>query len=172
MAVYKPVTIVDRDDNVIGYLPLFDAIDQGAIRRTAKVFIRRSSGEIFLQKRSDTVAFFPGVLDQSAGGHVDEGDSYEETAQKELKEELGIEASLHEIAHVFAEECREDGTLMYMWSKLYVGTFDGELLPDPEEVAGGEWLTPSEIDELVESQPDVFVPSFIPLWDASRHTFK
>ncbi len=168
MSEYKPVTVVDTDDNPLGGMSFSDALATRAIRRLAKVFIRRSSGELFLQKRSETIALYPGVLDQSAGGHVDWGDSYEETAHKELREELGIDTELYEIAYLYAEEKGIGNPSLYTWSKIYLGTYDGDLTYAPEEVAGGEWLLVAEIDERLRTDPDAFVPAFHEVWRVSR----
>lgn len=75
----------------------------GTIHRTAHVWIvRRKEGggwEVLLQKRSLKKESFPGCLDTSSAGHVQAGCGCRESARRELKEELGIDAGLEELEY-------------------------------------------------------------------------
>jgi isopentenyl-diphosphate delta-isomerase len=86
---YKKVTVVDEADNVIGAEYLLVAKEKGLLRRAARVFVFDKNGRLLLQRRSSKV-FNPNLLDQSVGGHVDEGESYLEAAERELMEELNL----------------------------------------------------------------------------------
>jgi isopentenyldiphosphate isomerase len=54
------------------------------------IFLIRSDGKILLQHRSLTRATFPGCLDSSSSFHVAFGETYEQAAARELKEETGV----------------------------------------------------------------------------------
>ncbi|MCI6888019.1 MAG: NUDIX domain-containing protein [Lachnospiraceae bacterium] len=73
----------------------------GSPHGTAHVWVvrrnERSGYDLLLQKRSEHKDSYPGCLDISAAGHVAAGDSYEETAVRELAEELGIAAEPSEL---------------------------------------------------------------------------
>lgn len=49
--------------------------------------------EILLQKRSEVKDSFPGCYDISSAGHIPAGSSFVPSALRELKEELGVDAS-------------------------------------------------------------------------------
>ena len=73
---------------------------QGIRHRTSHVWIMRpgSGGpEVLLQKRSQNKDSNPGCYDISSAGHIPAGCGYMESALRELKEELGIEASEDEL---------------------------------------------------------------------------
>ncbi len=82
-----------------------EAHEKGIAHRTAHVWlVRERAGEIevLLQKRSQNKDAFPGQLDTSSAGHIPQGQEPEESALRELKEELGItaeEKDLHYIGH-------------------------------------------------------------------------
>jgi len=52
--------------------------------------VRNRRGEIFLQRRAKTKTIQPGKWDTSVGGHLKVGESFEDAAARELKEELGV----------------------------------------------------------------------------------
>lgn len=60
----------------------------------------RSGYDVLLQKRSSNKDSYPGCYDISSAGHVSAGDTYQETAIRELKEELGIEAEKEDLSFV------------------------------------------------------------------------
>lgn len=68
----------------------------GIRHRTSHVWLYRmknNRAEILLQKRCATKDSFPGCYDISSAGHIPSGCSFEESAIRELEEELGIQAS-------------------------------------------------------------------------------
>lgn len=86
------LNIVDEDDQVIGEETRENIHKNGLLHREIHVWIFNDKGEILFQKRSENKDVFPGLLDASVGGHVEIGDTYDETAVKELEEETGIKA--------------------------------------------------------------------------------
>lgn len=87
--------IVDEQDNVIGQATRRKCnFNPALIHRAVFVLVYNDDGKILWQKRSMTKDVSPGQWVTSASGHVTAGHSYEETAVRELKEEIGIEAPL------------------------------------------------------------------------------
>ena len=84
------VEIVDRDNNSIGAVSRRIMRQQGLIHRASYILVFNRSGELFLQKRTMSKDIYPGFWDLAAGGVVLAGESYEESAKRELREELGV----------------------------------------------------------------------------------
>lgn len=75
----------------------------GDIHGTSHVWLvrRKPSGwEVLLQKRSEEKDSFPGCYDISSAGHLPAGSDFLESALRELKEELGVEAEPEEMEFV------------------------------------------------------------------------
>ena len=73
---------------------------KGIRHRTSHVWLlrRRSEGvEVLLQKRSDNKDSFPGCYDTSSAGHIPAGVDFEDSALRELREELGLTADCSEL---------------------------------------------------------------------------
>ena len=79
------------------------AHSEGIRHRTAHVWIIRKTdngAEVLLQKRAMGKDSFPGRYDTSSAGHIQAGDEPEESAIREMKEELGIDASVSDLHFV------------------------------------------------------------------------
>jgi len=114
------VVVVDEKDKVVGVVEKKEALSNGLIRRVVRIFVFNRKGELYLQKRSDKVDTYPNTWDQSVGGHVDEGESYDKAAKRELSEELGIEKiPLKKITKFYIEQ-EFNGKLLKEFSTLRV----------------------------------------------------
>ena len=78
-------------------------------RRVANVILRDQEGRILLQHRTDDAEFFPGMWG-NFGGHMNPGETPEQAATRELKEELDVEP--HEITFIKKFEFPEDGHVL------------------------------------------------------------
>lgn len=97
--------------------------------RAAHIMIFNTHGEIILQKRTETKVHNPGRWDMT-GGHQIYGDTIEETAKKELMEEMGLKTELH-----FLRKGIYLGSSQSEIYYLYWGIDDGPYNFDPNEVA-------------------------------------
>lgn len=93
--------VVDMQGNPTGeVVERKKAHAQGIWHRTSHVWlVRKREGEIevLVQKRSADKDSYPGCYDTSSAGHIPAGSTYEESAIRELKEELGIDAEISEL---------------------------------------------------------------------------
>ena len=68
--------------------------DPAMVHRVVHVLVFNSAGGLLLQKRSMQKDVAAGKWDTSVGGHVEPGESLHKAAQRELREELGVTATL------------------------------------------------------------------------------
>jgi isopentenyl-diphosphate delta-isomerase type 1 len=151
--------VVDAQDRVIGHATRGEIHRRGLLHRSAHIFVFNEAGEVFVQRRSSNKDKFPGKLDSSAAGHVDPGESYMQAAERELREELGIEAELEEALRSSDFRITDNE---HVW--LFTGVTDSEPIPDPDEIQWGEFMSGQRLSDLMEENPDDFVPAFIHLW--------
>jgi isopentenyldiphosphate isomerase len=64
--------------------------DLGIWHRCVHIWIINSKGELLIQQRAKHLDNFGGLWDISAAGHVTSGETNEEAALKEVREELGL----------------------------------------------------------------------------------
>lgn len=82
--------VIDENDNVIGQAEFKEVHKNSLLHRFVRILVENNNGEFVLSKRSPNITD-SGMID-SAGGHVSSGETYEQTAYRELEEEYGIKA--------------------------------------------------------------------------------
>lgn len=166
------IVIVDKNDNVIGSAEKLDVLQKGLIRRIVRIFLFNSKGELFLQWRSKKMETYPETWDQSAGGHVDEGETYLQAAKRETSEELGIHVeNFEEIGKCYLEDDYK-GRKIKEFSMVYKIVYDGDISIDNDEVAKGMWFSLEEVDRLVDESPEKFPDAFIRIYKKYRNEVK
>lgn len=165
------ITIVDVNDNIIGSEERDLVTKNKKIRRIVRVIVRNRKNEYLLQFRSASKNIFPLTYDQTVGGHVEEGESYEQAAIRETKEEIGVSvkaSELKEIAHFYCEETFND-IFIREWNKLYLLEFDNlDYMANEDEVKQMEWKTEKEIDELFNNNIEKLSGGFRYVWTYLR----
>jgi len=98
---------VTKDDSVLGSIERSMAHRDQILHRSGMIFLIRSDDKILLQRRSPKNMTFSDCWDSSSSFHVTFGESYEQAARRELKEETGVSALLTHLGkftyHVPAE---------------------------------------------------------------------
>lgn len=117
---------------------------------------------LYLQRRALNMKSAPGLWDQSAGGHVDLSESYQDAAARELAEELGVRGlRLSLFAKYYYEEPHQEFGLLKAFSSLYLTRYDGQpITPDPHEVMDGKWVTQTELETWMQEKPEDFADGF------------
>jgi isopentenyl-diphosphate delta-isomerase type 1 len=153
--------IVNEQDEVIGRAPRSEVHALGLLHRAIHVFVFNSRGEIFLQKRSMKKDRQPGVWDSSCSGHVDSGEDYDQTAMRELREEIGLRLNAPP-ARLFKMDACAETDAEFVWA--YRCESDGPFQLDPDEIETGDWFKPERVSRWIEERPGDFAPAFMLIW--------
>lgn len=162
-----PVNYVNEKDEVIGTDDIQSIIEKGFTYRIARVLLFDADGRLFLQRRGKHVMSSPDKWDQSVGGHVDAGETYEQAAKREMAEELGLrDIPLTFLFKFFYNETRlAKYKLSNRFNAVFRALYNGEKIKlQKDEVSGGEWFSPAQIDAMIEKDPDDFAVGFLETW--------
>jgi 16S rRNA (adenine1518-N6/adenine1519-N6)-dimethyltransferase len=155
--------VVDKNDRIRGYASRSEVHGNNLRHRAVHILIFNQLGDMYLQQRSRWKDRHPLKWDSSAAGHVTAGENYDETARRELKEELGIDVPLERIFR-FTASSRTDHE--FIWG--YRGMVSGNLAPNKCEIETGVFFAPAVIDGWTSARPDDFAPGFLESWKAYR----
>jgi isopentenyldiphosphate isomerase len=143
------VEIVDQDNRSIGAVSRRIMRQQHLIHRACYILVFNRQGELFIQKRTRTKDIYPGHWDVAAGGVVLAGESYEDSARRELKEELGLDnvpLRMH-----FDQYYEEAGNRV--WGRVYSCNHDGPFTLQAEEIERGQFIDLAAIRQLHQTEP-------------------
>jgi 16S rRNA (adenine1518-N6/adenine1519-N6)-dimethyltransferase len=155
--------VVDKNDRILGDASRFEVHGNNLRHRAVHILVFNPAREVYLQQRSRWKDRHPMKWDSSAAGHVIAAESYDETARRELTEELGISVPLQKISKLPASD-RTDQE--FVW--LYRGEVADNLSPDPTEIETGAFFPETVVDGWVAARPEDFAPGFIECWKVYR----
>lgn len=142
------VVIVDEKNNVVGAAPRSQMRAQGLAHRATYILVFNSMGDLYVQKRTPLKDIYPGYYDVAAGGVVLEGETYEECAERELEEEMGIRGiPLTKLFDFYHKDGRNR-----VWGRVYRCIYDGEIVLQVEEVESGEFRRIEEVLQTGENE--------------------
>lgn len=152
--------VVDKNGKVIGETTRDKAHqDPSLIHPVVHSWIFNSKGQVLAQQRSMQKKIHPGLWDLSVGGHIEKGDSHQDTLARELQEELGITDFSADLLEEYIYEKENETEYVY----LYLVTLDDEnqqFTLQTEEVERVEWFDLSDlytrtIDGLIKAAPSI-----------------
>jgi 16S rRNA (adenine1518-N6/adenine1519-N6)-dimethyltransferase len=155
--------VVDKNDRILRYARRSDVHGNNLRHRAVHILVFDQAGDVYLQQRSRWKDRHPLKWDSSAAGHVAAEESYEETARRELEEELGINIPLEKLLKLPASARTEQE---FVW--LYRGEIPGNPIVNRSEIETGAFFPPAIIDGWVSARPEDFAPGFIECWKAYR----
>jgi isopentenyl-diphosphate Delta-isomerase len=147
--------IVDENDCIIGQATRKYIHQNKLLHRSAHIFVFNSQKELFLQKRALCKDESPGLWDTSCAGHVDAGESYDECANRELFEELGIKAALQPFIKIAACQDTHGEHI-----EVYTCITDDAILINSEEISEGVFFDLPQIEKSISMNSAQFTSSF------------
>lgn len=154
--------VVNEHDAVVDQLPRSEVHRRGLLHRAVHILVFNSNGKVFLQKRSMSKDTHPGTWDSSTSGHVDSGEDYDESAVRELDEEIGLKIA-NAPERLFKIDACAETDQEFVW--VYRTNSEGPFTLHPEEIETGDWFTPAKISTWIRERPEEFAPAFIYLWN-------
>ena len=149
--------VVDERNQVLRQASRHEVHTNQWRHRAVHIFVTNKAGELFLQKRSRWKDKHPSRWDSSAAGHLNAGEDYQETALREIREELGIEVTHVDLA------AKIDACAMTGWEfvHLFRAEHEGPFRLPPAEIETGAFFPMEVVREWIARRPEDFAPGFL-----------
>jgi len=158
------IILVDERDRRVGVAPKLDAHIHGWRHRAFSVFVINDRHEVLLQKRAAAKYHSGKLWTNTCCGHPRPGEHVARAAHRRLREEMGFTCELNPIGEIQYSLDVGNGLVEREYLHLFVGQWNGQPVPAPDEVCAWRWSAPSAIDALIARQPSRFTAWFPVAW--------
>lgn len=158
--------ILDEKGNKTGEaLPYDETHRRGLLHRSVHVWFINSKSQLLLQKRSQNKRAYPSYWDVSVAGHISSGETSVEAAQKETREEIGLE--LPELAFELLSVVKQprvvhrEDFIDDEFNDVYIVHQDlnvEDLKLPPDEVEEVRWISIEEFKKWIKGEGELLVP--------------
>ncbi len=150
---------VNEKDHSLGYVDKLAAHKEAILHRAFSVFILNNKGEMLLQKRADNKYHGGGLWSNTCCSHPTEDENLKIQAEKRLMEEMGFKTKIGKIGE--AKYNLKVGNLIeHEYDHLFIGTYNGEIKPNPKEVSDYKWVSLPKLEKDLEDNPGIYTPWF------------
>jgi isopentenyl-diphosphate Delta-isomerase len=156
---------VDAFDKEIGSIEKMEAHYKGVLHRAFSILIFNSKNQLLLQKRHSGKYHSPGLWTNTCCSHPRFGESLQDAIYRRLKEELGFTCELKEIFSFVYKVEFEDKLIENEYDHVFIGTYDGEVLPNEYEVEDFKWVSINEVKADIAANPHLYTYWFKVLLD-------
>jgi len=150
----EQIILVDGEDRQTGLAPKLEAHRQGWRHRAISVCVLDRDGRMLLQRRAEGKYHSGGLWTNACCTHPRAGETVEAAARRRLREELGVDCELKFALRTHYRADVGNGLIEDEVVHLFVGAYDGPVTPDPEEVAGFDWVTQADLRARIASDPE------------------
>jgi ADP-ribose pyrophosphatase YjhB (NUDIX family) len=108
------------------------------------ILVQRADRLLLIERRRPPYGWAP------PAGHVDDGETYAQSAVRELREEVGLTAQHLTLVHRgrYGNRCRRPRGDHHAW-EVFTADTTGEPVRSEDETSAMRWVTPGELDQLV-----------------------
>ena len=166
------VILVDRMGREIGTEEKLKAHREGKLHRAFSIFVFNRLGELLLQKRSKTKYHSGGLWSNTCCSHPRLGESHCCAARRRLNEEMGFDCELTELFTFMYHAELENNLFEHELDHVFIGCYDGEPVPNPDEVDDWKWMDIAALRWEVEETPERYTYWFKLILDRVLKQYK
>ncbi len=154
------VILVDEMDGEIGRMEKMEVHKKALLHRAFSVFIFNDKGEMLIQKRALNKYHSAGLWTNACCSHPQPGDETLVAAAKRLQEEMGFTTNLVKAFDFIYKAPFDNGLTEYEFDHVFVGTYQGKIVANPDEVADFCYMSLDAIKNSMESHADKYTVWF------------
>lgn len=153
---------VDLNDNEIGCGEKLPTHQKNILHRAFSVFLYHG-GKLLIQQREKNKYHSGELWANSCCSHPRKGEQLIEAAHRRMEEELGIKEGTVDLKEIdsFVYFQAYDGLSEYEFDHVIVGEYEGEIIPNPEELQDYRWISCEDLAKELMEEPEKFSAWFL-----------
>lgn len=155
-----PLILVNESDEPIGTMEKMQAHREGLLHRAFSIFIFNKKRQMLLHQRADEKYHSGGLWTNACCSHPIPGEELIISAQRRLQEEMGFQCPLEEIFSFVYKAELDNNLVEHEFDHVLVGTYEGDIVPNKEEVQDFGYYSVDDIQRLLEKNPEDFTAWF------------
>ena len=149
--------VVDEYGNLTGEVMEREKVhDLNLLHWEIAVFVINNKKQILLQKRAATKRFNPNKWGLCAG-HVNSGQGIDDTALKEVEEEIGLKLASDELHILEKMEVKKRKTNSHLTRIYYVVCNEENFIIQTEELSEVKWFNIDDVIEMINNKDESLV---------------
>ncbi len=149
----QQLILVNENDEPIGVAEKMEAHLKGLLHRAFSVFIFNKDGKMLLQQRAIQKYHSGGLWTNACCSHPYIGEQIQTAAEKRLKEEMGFTTPLQKAFDFTYKASFENGLTEHEYDHVFIGNYNGNILPTAVEVEDYCYKTIAEIEYEIITYP-------------------
>jgi len=154
------VILVDEHDVPTGTMEKMEVHQKALLHRAFSVFIFNEKGEMLLHKRANKKYHSGGLWTNACCSHPKPGEETATAASIRLQEEMGFNTPITKAFDFVYKAPFDNGLTEHEFDHVFIGTYDGDIVPNPEEVSDYCFKTVEEIRSSIQSHPQKYTEWF------------
>lgn len=155
---HKAVVLVNQQDAVVGCAEKIHAHQHALLHRAFSICIFNQRHELLLQQRAHCKYHCAGLWTNTCCSHAQLDEPIAETAQQRLLVEMGISTPLSVVGTFCYRAELANGLWEHELDHVFVGWYEGDIAPHPDEVAATRWISIPALREAMKSTPEAYTP--------------
>ena len=164
------VILVNERDEPIGTMEKMEAHRRGVLHRAFSVFIFDHRGRMLLQQRAMRKYHSGGLWTNACCSHPRPGEETELAAIQRLREEMGFATAIKPLFTLTYKAEFENGLIEHEYDHVFVGSYEGQIVPDRMEVMGFRYETLQKIESDLQNHPENFTAWFRIAYKRVKHS--
>lgn len=154
------VVLVNIHDQPTGTMEKMAAHHAPNLHRAFSVFLFNRDRKMLLQQRAHSKYHSGGLWTNTCCSHPKPGEETVAAAKRRLEEELGVKADLNFAFDFIYQVAFENGLYEYEYDHVFIGSYHGDVHPNPEEVSAYCYKSLEEIKADLATQPQLYTEWF------------
>ncbi len=154
------IILVNEKDEPVGTMEKMEAHRKALLHRAFSVFIFNNKGEMLLQQRALKKYHSAGLWTNACCSHPKPGQDTLLAAETRLQQELGFSADLKKIFEFTYRSDFDNGLTEYEFDHVFAGVYEGDIVPDKDEVADYCYKSIAAIKESLASHAEKYTSWF------------